>query len=138
MTGLINVIKQKLASYRQKNDESQVNLVITWLKNQGLIKQNNQKVCYPTLDDLSVHKTKTSVKNVSSKTIDQRTVYQCAIASIKDRPVSSRPAKKSSLINYLNSHLRDEDPKTIDNIVKQMIGNQVVTISSNNKLSYNI
>ncbi|MGP5662086.1 PIN domain-containing protein [Psychrobacter celer] len=138
MTGLINVIKQKLASYRQKNDESQVNLVITWLKNQGLIKQNNQKVCYPTLDDLSVHKTKTSVKNVSSKTIDQRTVYQCAIASIKARPVSSRPAKKSSLINYLNSHLRDEDPKTIDNIVKQMIGNQVVMISSNNKLSYNI
>lgn len=131
--GLNNVIKQKLASYRQENNEEQVNLVVTWLKDQGLIKQNNQNIGYPTLENTKINETQSSNKNKSSKTI-----YQRAIVLIKNRPISSRPAKRSSLINYLQSHLRNEDSKVIDNLVKQMVNNKAIIISSGNKLSYKI
>ena len=133
ITGLNNVIKQKLASYRQENDEEQVSLVVTWLKDQGLIQQNNQNICYPTLEDIKINESQSINKNKSSNTI-----YQRAIALIKNRPISSRPSKKSSLINYLQSHLRDEDSKVIDNLVKQMINNKAIIIASSNKLSYKI
>ena len=133
VNGLKNVIKQKLASYRQPNSEEQVNLVIKWLKNQGFIKQNGQIICYPTSDDMKVNKSEVSVKNKSSSTL-----YQHVIALIKQRAISARPSKKSSLINYLKSHLRNEDSKVIDNLVKQMINNKVIVISTTNKLSYNI
>ncbi len=66
------------------------------------------------------------------------TIYQRAIASIKERPISTRPSKKSSLINYLKSYLRDEDPRAIDNIVKQMVNNKVIIVTNTNKLVYNI
>ena len=66
------------------------------------------------------------------------TVYQRAIAAIKSRPLKSRPSKKSSLINYLKSHLRNEDSRVIDNLVKQMISNKVISISNTNKLSYKV
>ena len=131
--GLNNVIKQKLASYRQENDEEQVTLVVTWLKDQGLIKQNNQNICYPTLENTKISESQSSNKNKSSNTI-----YQRAIVLIKNRPISSRPAKRSSLINYLQSHLRNEDSKVIDNLVKQMVNNKAIIISSGNKLSYKI
>ena len=131
--GLNNVIKQKLASYRQENDEEQVTLVVTWLKDQGLIKQNNQNIGYPTLENTKISESQSSNKNKSSNTI-----YQRAIVLIKNRPISSRPAKRSSLINYLQSHLRNEDSKVIDNLVKQMINNKAIIISSGNKLSYKI
>lgn len=131
--GLNNVIKQKLASYRQENNEEQVNLVVTWLKDQGLIKQNNQNIGYPTLENTKINESQSSNKNKSSKTI-----YQRAIVLIKNRPISSRPAKRSSLINYLQSHLRNEDSKVIDNLVKQMVNNKAIIISSGNKLSYKI
>lgn len=131
--GLNNVIKQKLASYRQENDEEQVSLVVTWLKNEGLIKQNNQNISYPALGNMKINESESSNKRKSSNTI-----YQRAIALIKNRPISSRPSKKSSLINYLQSHLRDEDSKVIDNLVKQMINNKAIVIGSSNKLSYKI
>lgn len=133
IAGLNNVIKQKLASYRQENDEEQVSLVVTWLKNEELIKQNNQNISYPTLENMKINESQSSNKSKSSNSI-----YQRAIALIKNRPISSRPSKKSSLINYLQSHLRDEDSKVIDNLVKQMVNNKLIFILDNNKLSYKV
>lgn len=131
--GLNNVIKQKLANYRQLNDEEQVTLVIKYLKKEGLIKQSNQTISYPTLGSIEIKKSENEAKSKSSITI-----YQRAIRLIKDRPINSRPSKKSSLINYLRSHLRDEDSKVIDNLVKQMINNKRIVVSDNNKLSYKV
>lgn len=125
--GLNNVIKQKLASYRQVNNEKQVSLVVTWLEKQGFIKQHNQVIYYPSFDDATVSSSKTPA-----------TLYQRAIALIKNRPVGTRPSKKSSLTNYLKSHLRNEDPKTIDKLVKQMVSNKIIVISNTNKLIYKI
>lgn len=137
IAGLKNVIKQKLASYRQENDEQQVNLVITWLINQEFIKQDNETICYLTLDDIRTHPNKVS-NDDSDSSKPSTTVYQRAIAAIKSRPLKSRPSKKSSLINYLKSHLRNEDSRVIDNLVKQMISNKVISISNTNKLSYKV
>lgn len=137
IAGLKNVVKQKLASYRQENDEQQVNLVIIWLKNQEFIKQNNETICYPTLEDKKTHSNKVS-NDDSDSSKPSATVYQRAITAIKSRPLKSRPSKKSSLINYLKSHLRNEDPRVVDNLIKQMISNKVILISNTNKLSYKI
>ena len=66
--GLNNVIKQKLASYRQENDEEQVSLVVTWLKNEGLIKQNNQNISYPALGNMKINdKSKRNVNENQSE-----------------------------------------------------------------------
>lgn len=137
ITGLKNVVKQKLASYRQENDEQQVNLVIMWLKNQEFIEQDNETICYPTLNDKKTHPNKVS-NDGSDRSKPSATVYQRAIIAIKSRPLKSRPSKKSSLINYLKSHLRNEDPRVVDNLIKQMISNKVILISNTNKLSYKI
>ena len=125
--GLNNVIKQKLASYRQVNNEKQVSLVVTWLEKQGFIKQHNQVIYYPPFDDATVSSSKTPA-----------TLYQRAIALIKNRPVGTRPSKKSSLVNYLKSHLRNEDAKAIDKLVQQMVNNKVIIVSNTNKLSYKV
>ena len=85
------------------------------------------KVTITTTATPKVEKNKTSA-----------TIYQRAIASIKERPTSARPSKKSSLTNYLKSHLRGEDSKVIDNLIKQMIVNEIITVSNTNKLSYKI
>lgn len=137
---LNNVVRQKLANYRQVNNEEQVSLVVKYLKREGLIKQNNQTICYSPFDTIKVNTVNTSkVSNDSNeKSKSSATIYQRAIALIRNRPISSRPSKKSSLINYLQSHLRDEDSKVIDNLVKQMINNKIIVISDSNKLSYKI
>lgn len=127
--GLHRVIEQKLASYRQENNEQQVHLVVTWLKNQGLIKQQQQTITYPTASE-------TTVKTHKVPTTDNKTLYQRAVASIQSRPIHSRPSKKSSLSNYLKSHLRSEDPKAIDKLIKQMVNNKVIAISDTHKLTY--
>lgn len=133
--GLNNVIKQKLSSYRQMNNEEQVNLVLRYLKKNDLIKQDNQAIYYPPFDNT---KTSKSTDNNSEKNKVSATIYQRAIALIKKRPIGTRPSKKSSLINYLKSNICNEDPKIIDNLVKQMISNKVIVISDTNKLSYKI
>lgn len=134
---LNNVIKQKLASYRQVSNKVQVDLVVTYLKKKGLIKQDNKVISYPSLGDTTVNVSKVS-NDDSEKRGRSATTYQRAIASIKSRPLASRPTKKSSLVNYLKSHLRNEDPKTIDKLVKQMVSNKIIVISNTNKLIYKI
>lgn len=134
---LNNVVRQKLANYRQVNNEEQVSLVVKYLKREGLIKQNNQTICYSPFDTIKVNTSKVS-NDSNEKSKSSATIYQRAIALIRKRPISSRPSKKSSLINYLQSHLRDEDSKVIDNLVKQMINNKIIVVSDSNKLSYKI
>lgn len=133
--GLNNVIKQKLANYRQVNNEEQVSLVVTWLKNQGFIKQDNQIISYPPFDNIKVNTNKVSSDN-NEKSKSSATIYQRAVALLKERPISTRPSKKASLTNYLKSNLRNEDAKVIDNLVKQMVSNKIIIISGRNKLSY--
>ncbi|KAA0914032.1 PIN domain-containing protein [Psychrobacter sp. ANT_WB68] len=133
--GLNNVIKQKLANYRQVNNEEQVSLVVTWLKNQGFIKQDNQIISYPPFDNIKVNTNKVSSDN-NEKSKSSATIYQRAVALLKERPISTRPSKKASLTNYLKSNLRNEDAKVIDNLVKQMVSNKIIIISGSNKLSY--
>jgi len=135
--GLNNVIKQKLATYRQVNDEKQVRLVVRWLEKQVYIKQDNQVIYYPPFNDIPENTSKSSHGN-SEKSKASITMYQSIIILIKSRPPASRPCKKSSLVNYLKSHLRNEDPKVINNLVKQMVDNKVIVISNANKLSYKI
>lgn len=135
--GLNNVIKQKLATYRQVNDEKQVRLVVRWLEKQVYIKQDNQVIYYPPFNDIPENTSKSSHGN-SEKSKASITMYQGIIILIKSRPPASRPSKKSSLVNYLKSHLRNEDPKVINNLVKQMVDNKVIVISNANKLSYKI
>ena len=135
--GLNNVIKQKLATYRQVNDEKQVRLVVRWLEKQVYIKQDNQVIYYPPFNDIPENTSKPSHGN-SEKSKASITIYQNAIVLLKNRPPASRPSKKLSLINYLKSNLRNEDPKVINNLVKQMVDNKVIVISNANKLSYKI
>ena len=134
---LNNVVKQKLASYRQANNQDQIDLVVTYLKKKGMIKQDNKAIYYSPFDSIKENSSKVSRgNNTNSK--DSATTYQRAIAQLKSRPASTRPSKKSSLINYLKSHLRNEDPKTIDKLVKQMVNNKIIVISNTNKLIYKI
>lgn len=135
--GLNNVIKQKLTSYRQVNNEEQVGLVVAYLKKQGCIKQAHQVIYYPPFDDVKIKPNKPS-NNKAEKSQTSATLYQRAIALLKDRPLATRPSKKTSLTNYLKSNLRNEDPKDIDKLIKQMVNNKMVIISSTNKLSYKI
>jgi len=135
--GLNNVVKQKLASYRQANNQDQIDLVVTYLKKKDMIKQDNKAIYYSPFDSIKENSSKVSRgNNTNSK--DSATTYQRAIAQLKSRPASTRPSKKSSLINYLKSHLRNEDPKTIDKLVKQMVNNKIIVISNTNKLIYKI
>ncbi len=92
---------------------------------------------YPN-DELDKVATITTATPKAEKNKSSATIYQRAIASIREKPISTRPSKKSSLINYLKSYLRDEDPKAIDNVVKQMVNNKVIIVSNTNKLSYKI
>lgn len=135
--GLNNVIKQKLASYRQLNDKEQVDSVVMDLKKKGLIRQDNKAIYYSPFGDVRVNLSKTSQAN-GEKRKSSITIYQTAVALIKNRPAGTRPSKKSSLINYLKSHLRNEDPKVIDKLVKQMVSNKIIVVSNTNKLSYKI
>ena len=105
--GLNNVIKQKLATYRQVNDEKQVSLVVRWLEKQVYIKQDNQVIYYPPFNDIPENTSKPSHGN-SEKSKASITIYQSAIVLLKNRPPASRPSKKLSLINYLKSNLRNE------------------------------
>lgn len=134
---LNKVIKKNLASYRQVNNEEQLSLVVRWLKNQSFIKQDNKSIYYPPFDDIKVNSSKASHGN-SEKSKASATIYQSVITLIKSRPPASRPSKKSSLVNYLKSHLRNEDPKVIDKLIKQMVDNKVIVISNANKLSYKV
>ena len=131
--GLNKVIKQKLENYRQLNNEEQINLVIKYLKKEGLIKQSNKNISYPVPANIEIKKINGVAKDKSSITM-----YQRAIELLKKRPISSRPSKKASLTNYLKSNLRNEDAKVIDNLVKQMVSNKMIVISDSNKLSYKI
>jgi hypothetical protein len=135
--GLNNVITQKLARYRQLNDKAQVDLIVTYLKKKGIIKQDNKVIYYSPFDDIKEHSSKASQDN-DKNSKDSATTYQRAIASIKSRPSTSRPTKKLSLVNYLKSHLRNEDPKVIDKLVTQMVKNKVIVMSNTNKLIYKI
>ncbi|HSP84183.1 MAG TPA: hypothetical protein VLN09_00330, partial [Psychrobacter sp.] len=135
--GLNKVIKQKLATYRQLNNEEQVNLVVTWLKNQGFIKQNGQNICYLTLNGIKVNTSKV-LNDSMEKSKSSATKYQRAIKLIKDRPINSRPSKKSTLINYLKNHLRNDDSKAVENLINQMVTNKIIIVSNANKLSYKI
>lgn len=137
---LNNVVRQKLANYRQVNNEEQVSLVVKYLKREGLIKQNNQTICYSPFDNIKVNTVNTSkVSNDNNeKSKSSATIYQRAIALLKERPISSRPSKKSTLINYLKNHLRNEDSKAVENLINQMIANKIIIISNANKLSYKI
>ena len=135
--GLNNVIKQKLASYRQANSQDQIDLVVTYLKKKAIIKQDNKAIYYSPFDNIKGNSSKVSQDdNKNSK--DSATTYQRAIAQLKSRPAGTRPSKKSSLTNYLKSHLRNEDSKTIDKLVKQMVSNKIIVISNTNKLIYKI
>lgn len=134
---LNNVVRQKLANYRQVNNEEQVSLVVKYLKREGLIKQNNQTICYSPFDNIKVNTSKVSNDN-NEKSKSSATIYQRAIALLKERPISSRPSKKSTLINYLKNHLRNEDSKAVENLINQMIANKIIIISNANKLSYKI
>lgn len=134
---LHNVIKQKFSSYRQPNDKVQVDLVVTYLKKKGLIRQDNKAIYYLPFDDIKVNPSKKSHQD-SKNNKASITIYQSAIVLLKNRAASTRPSKKSSLTNYLKSNLRNEDSKAIDNIVKQMVKNKVIVISDTNKLSYKI
>ena len=131
--GLNKVIKQKLENYRQLNNEEQINLVIKYLKKEGLIKQSNQNISYPSPANIEIKKSNGVAKDKSSITM-----YQRAIRLIKDRPINSRPSKKSTLINYLKNHLRNDDSKGVENLVNQMVTNKMIVISDSNKLSYKI
>ena len=135
--GLNNVIRQKLATYRQINDEKQVSLVVKWLEKQAYIKQDNQVVHYSPFNDIPKNTSKPSNDN-NEKIKASDAMYQGVITLIKSRPPTSRPSKKSSLVNYLKSHLRNEDPKVIDKLVTQMVNNKAIAISNTNKLSYKI
>ncbi len=134
---LNKVIKKNLASYRQVNNEEQLSLVVRWLKNQSFIKQDNKSIYYPPFDDIKVNSSKALHGN-SEKSKASATIYQSVITLIKSRPPASRPSKKSSLVNYLKSHLRNEDTKVIDKLIKQMVDNKIIVISNANKLSYKI
>ena len=131
--GLNKVIKQKLENYRQLNNEEQINLVIKYLKKEGLIKQSNQNISYPAPANIEIKKSNDVAKDKSSITM-----YQRAIRLIKDRPINSRPSKKSTLINYLKNHLRNDDSKAVENLVNQMVTNKIIIVSNANKLSYKI
>ena len=135
--GLNNVIKQKLASYRQANSQDQIDLVVNYLKNKDRIKQDNKAIYYSPFDNIKGNSSKVS-QDDNKKSKDSATTYQRAIAQLKSRPAGTRPSKKSSLTNYLKSHLRNEDPKTIDKLVKQMVSNKIIVISNTNKLIYKI
>lgn len=101
------------------------------------IKQDNQTVQYPTLDKVKVA-TKKALKSDNDKGKAPATTYQRAIALIKNQPTVSRPSKTSTLKNYLQSHLRDENAKGIDNLIKQMVNNKIILLSDKNKLVYTI
>ena len=112
-------------------------MVIIWLKNQEFIRQNNETISYSILDDKKTHPNK-MLNDDSDSSKPSTTVYQRAITAIKSRPLKSRPSNKSSLVNYLKSHLRHTDTKVIDNLIKQMINNKVILVSGADKLSYTI
>ncbi|WP_394213496.1 PIN domain-containing protein [Psychrobacter piscatorii] len=137
--GLNNVIKQKLASYRQANNQNQIDLVVTYLKKKDIIKQDNKTIYYSPFDNIKGNSSKVSQDDDNNKNSkNSAATYQRAIAQLKSRPANTRPSKKSSLTNYLKSHLRNEDPKTIDKLVKQMVSNKIIVISNTNKLIYKI
>jgi hypothetical protein len=135
--GLNNVIKQKLASYRQANSQDQIDLVVTYLKKKDIIKQDNKAIYYSPFDNIKGNSNKV-LQDDNKNRKDSTTTYQRAIAQLKSRPASTRPSKKSSLVNYLKSHLSNEDSKTIDKLVKQMVSNKIIVISNTNKLVYKI
>ena len=133
--GLNSVIKQKLASYRQENNDEQVTLILKWLKNQGYIKQEGQTICYPDANNKTVH---TTLQNAQNNSKPSTAIYQRAIALIKNTPEKSRPSTQSSLKNHLKNYLKDEDSKVIDTLIKKMVSNKVVVIANTNKLIYKI
>ena len=137
--GLNNVIKQKLASYRQANNQNQIDLVVTYLKKKDIIKQDNKTIYYSPFDNIKGNSSKVSQDDDNNKNSkNSAATYQRAIAQLKSRPANTRPSKKSSLVNYLKSHLRNEDAKAIDKLVQQMVNNKVIIVSNTNKLSYKV
>ncbi|MFP3457807.1 hypothetical protein R0J89_16325, partial [Psychrobacter sp. SIMBA_152] len=58
--GLNNVIKQKLASYRQANSQDQIDLVVTYLKKKDIIKQDNKAIYYSPFDNIKGNSSKVS------------------------------------------------------------------------------
>lgn len=116
--------------------ESNENTALDIEKSQLVVEDNQNTLCDNVNKVVKEKKEALASQDNSEKSKPSTTTYQRAIAAIKSRPITTRPAKKSSLINYLKSHLRNEDPKDIDKIVKQMVGNKVIVISNTNKVSY--
>ena len=118
--------------------ESNENTALDIEKSQLIVEDNQNTVCDNVNKVAKERKGALASQDNSEKSKSSATTYQRAIVLIKSRPITTRPSKKASLINYLKSHLRNEDPKVIDKLVKQMVSNKVIVISNTNKVSYKI
>ncbi|WP_230661286.1 PIN domain-containing protein [Psychrobacter sp. I-STPA10] len=117
---LHNMIRQRLKIYQQQEDESNVGLIIKWLKKEGIIKQSQKDIYYPSIQ------------------YDYDDLYVNSLHIIKDMPDKIRPKKKDSLRNFLESRLKISDVMLLDKILKEFITNKLIMVAANNKISYNL
>lgn len=73
----------------------------------------------------------------STKKPPFKPLYNQAIMRINDQPSRNRPAKLTSLENFLRSQLSIDDINIIEKIITKMVDKQLITISVNHKITYN-
>lgn len=95
--------------------------------------------------DKSVQKIKTENKKAgkqskvekSTKKSPFKALYNRAIMRINDQSSRNRPARLTSLKNFLRSQLSIDDINMIEKIITKMVDKQLITISVNHKITYN-
>ncbi len=119
VTHLREVIEQKLISFHQPSDESEVELIVQWLKNNDYLTQEQKRVFFAT-DEVEEYENYKMTKNYILQT-----------------PKLNRPKKVKTLQTWLKDKLRALNKKELKKIIKNLQENNEIILDASGKVTYN-
>lgn len=128
--GLKKVINARLLLFNQSGTDTDIELIIRWLKREQVIKQQNQSIIY----DIQI----TENSKLQKQKNQDYGLYQKAVALLNDTAADKRPNTKESLSNWLKSRLKQPEIKTANAIVVRLIECGVVIVPKQGKLQYRL
>ncbi len=119
VTHLREVIEQKLISFYQPSDESEVELIVQWLENNDYLTQEQKRVFF------------------ASDEVEEDENYRMTKNYILQTPKLNRPKKVKTLQTWLKDKLRALNKKELKQIIKSLQENNEIILDASGKVTYN-
>lgn len=120
---LKNTIQSRLIAFNQNSHDNDIKLVITWLKKEVILFQENHNIRY--------HQQSQSLNSTQ-----QQQLLHLAIVKLTQATNRIRPKNTRSLQNWLKSTLKLQDTKPAEKIVTQLLEEKKIVANNHNKLTY--